>query len=101
MSQEIATKPETASLAEILGPPPLLAGENLETYQVLFDRVANSFGADNDIILTILSKRFADSLWEETRYRRQRAVSIDVRFAAASLCRPNARRSRRRGELQP
>jgi hypothetical protein len=78
MPQEIETKPETASLAEILGPPPLLTGESAEHYKTLLNRVADSFGAaDDDIILTILSKRFADSFWEEARYRRQRAVSID------------------------
>jgi len=65
--------------AALLGPPPLLNGENAELYNQLLTRVVEAFGAEDDVILALLAKRFVDGYWESSRYGRHRAVLLDRR----------------------
>jgi hypothetical protein len=95
MSQDVALKQNTTEIEALLGPPPLLKGENPEHYQALLRRVADSFEAADDIILNILAKRVADGAWEGARYRRQRTVSID-RAVSRSLAFQAERKSKRK-----
>jgi len=67
------------AIAALLGPPPLLNGENAERYDQLFTRVVEAFGAEDDVILQLLAKRFVDGYWESSRYGRHRAVLLDRR----------------------
>src|SRR5271155_17828 len=83
------------NVRELLGPPPLLSGESAEHYDQLFDRVAEPFGAGDDVILSILSKRFTDNTWENARYGRQRTVSIERR-ARQSLDFQNERKQKQK-----
>lgn len=72
-------KSNPVAIAALLGPPPLLNGESAEIYNQLLARVVEAFGAEDDVILQILTKRFVDSHWESSRYSRHRAVMIDRR----------------------
>jgi hypothetical protein len=72
-------KSNPVAIAALLGPPPLLSGENAELYNQLLTRVTEALGAENDVILQLLIKRFVDGYWESSRYARHRAVLIDRR----------------------
>jgi len=72
-------KSNPVAIAALLGPPPLLNGENAELYNQLLTRVVEAFGAEDDVVLQLLTKRFVDGYWESSRYSRHRAVLIDRR----------------------
>ena len=72
-------KSNPVAIAALLGPPPLLNGESAELYNQLLTRVVAALGAEDDVILQLLIKRFVDGHWESSRYSRHRAVLIDRR----------------------
>jgi len=72
-------KSAPGAIVGLLGPSPLLNGENAEHYNQLLSRVTEELEAEDDVILQILIKQFIDGYWESSRYGRHRAVMIDRR----------------------
>ena len=66
-------------LAEMLGPPRLLPGEDKESYDELCDRVRRAF-APEDVIEELLVADFVGRQWELLRLRRLKA-----RFMAGAI----------------
>jgi hypothetical protein len=71
----VAVKPE---LLEILGPPPLLIGENEEEYRGLHDRVREAV-APADMLEELWVRDIVDNTWELLRLRREMAKLMDAR----------------------
>jgi hypothetical protein len=63
-------------LIEILGPPPLLEGENLDAYNAMHDRARGAV-APADVIEEIWVRDIVDLVWETVRLRRLKAKLID------------------------
>jgi hypothetical protein len=88
-------KSPPAAITALLGPPPLLSGENSENYNQLLTRVMEELEAEDDIILQLLIKRFVDGYWESTRYTRHRAVLIDRRTRQIAEVQDERKKERR------
>ncbi len=63
-------------LVEILGPPPLLDGENLDAYNALYDRVRSAV-APSDIIEELWVRDVVDLTWETLNLRRMKTRIIE------------------------
>ena len=72
-------KSAPGAIVGLLGPSPLLNGENAEHYNQLLSRVTEELEAKDDVILQLLIKQFVDGYWESARYGRHRGVMIDRR----------------------
>jgi len=59
-------------LAELLGPPPLLHGEDGAAYEALFERIGATL-KPRDIVEWLLARDVVDAAWESARLRRLRA----------------------------
>ena len=62
----------------LLGPPPLLGGEDAKAYDELYDRVRQSI-EPRDVFEEVWARDFVDNLWEMLRLRR-----IKVKLLGAS-----------------
>jgi len=73
-------------LAELLGPPPLLHGEDGAAYEALFARIGAAL-KPRDIVEWLLARDVVDAAWESARLRRLRASlrTIGQRHGLKSL----------------
>ena len=60
---------------DLLGPPPILDGEDLNAYNEILDRVFNAVGA-TDFIDEILAHDISDAAWSKIRWRRVLAAFV-------------------------
>ena len=67
--------PLRADVAAILGPPPLLAGEDPDHYDALHDRLRVAI-APMDIVDEMFLRTIANLMWESMRLWRQRAAIL-------------------------
>ena len=77
-SQQRGVVPMDPQLVEILGSPPILDGESLDTYNAMHDR-ARSAAAPADFIEEIWVRDVVDLTWEVLRLRRMKAKFINAR----------------------
>ena len=61
---------------DLLGPPPILDGEDLNAYNEILDRVFNAVGA-TDFIDEILAHDISDAAWSKIRWRRVLAAFVN------------------------
>ena len=64
--------PETANRGDLLGPPPVIAGEDPNEFNELLDRV-RADAKPKDMIEEILVRDFVDLVWDIRRLRRLKA----------------------------
>jgi hypothetical protein len=64
--------PETANRGDLLGPPPVIAGEDANEFNELLDRV-RADAKPKDMIEEILVRDFVDLVWDIRRLRRLKA----------------------------
>jgi hypothetical protein len=76
---EPSRKSNSARIRDVLGAPPLLAGEDLGAYETLHARVVKAL-TPTDVIEEIWANDVADLTWEAHRWRR---LKVDLVFAAA------------------
>ena len=60
---------------DLLGPPPILDGEDLDAYNEILDRVFNAVGP-TDFIDEILAHDISDAAWSKIRWRRILAAFV-------------------------
>ena len=70
MKLEVApSAPSPPDLKALLGPPPLLDGEDADAYDALYRQIRTAI-APRDFIEEIWARDFVDNLWETLRLRR-------------------------------
>ena len=62
----------------LLGPPPLLGGEDAKAYDELYDRVRQSI-EPRDVFEEVWARDFVDNLWEMLRLRRIKVKLLALR----------------------
>ena len=79
MSSVVNTKtrgPDLSELKKLLGPPPVLASENLEAYDTILSRLMEAMKPDDFLVETLVVD-LADLTWEIIRYKRHKTLVVE------------------------
>jgi hypothetical protein len=85
IAMEEKAQDDAENFNNLMGPPPVLSSENREAYDALMKHFVECF-APQDFMGRLLVKDLVDSVWEEIRLKRHKALLVErTRFKIAKI----------------